>query len=149
MGKIVVSYGWTKINPLIYKGFLVRETGLEPASAYCTHEPESCASANSAIPAWNVWAGVDSNHRSVSRQIYSLLPLATREPTHTMDFPLDPKGGAGDGTRTRNLLITNQLLCQLSYASTKLYESPSTFLLKGGDPEGARTLDLQRDRLAL
>ena len=25
--------------------------------------------------------------------------------------------GAGDGTRTRNLLITNQLLCQLSYAS--------------------------------
>ena len=63
------------------------------------------------------WAGVDSNHRSVSRQIYSLLPLATREPTHIMDFPLDPKGGAGDGTRTRNLLITNQLLCQLSYTS--------------------------------
>ena len=55
----------------------------------------------------------------LSRQIYSLLPLATREPTH-MNFPLDPKGGAGDGTRTRNLLITNQLLCQLSYASTKL-----------------------------
>ena len=27
--------------------------------------------------------------------------------------------GAGDGTRTRNLLITNQLLCQLSYASQK------------------------------
>ena len=26
--------------------------------------------------------------------------------------------GAGDGTRTRNLLITNQLLCQLSYTST-------------------------------
>ncbi len=28
--------------------------------------------------------------------------------------------GAGDGTRTRNLLITNQLLCQLSYTSTKV-----------------------------
>ena len=28
--------------------------------------------------------------------------------------------GAGDGTRTRNLLITNQLLCQLSYASKRL-----------------------------
>ena len=27
------------------------------------------------------------------------------------------KNGAGDGTRTRNLLITNQLLCQLSYTS--------------------------------
>ena len=26
--------------------------------------------------------------------------------------------GAGDGTRTRNLLITSQLLYQLSYAST-------------------------------
>ena len=40
--------------------------------------------------------------------------------TYPYDVPLDPKGGAGDGTRTRNLLITNQLLCQLSYASTKL-----------------------------
>ncbi|MEK0426835.1 MAG: hypothetical protein RJB11_2926, partial [Planctomycetota bacterium] len=27
---------------------------------------------------------------------------------------------AGDGTRTRNLLITNQLLCQLSYAGNLL-----------------------------
>jgi hypothetical protein len=29
-------------------------------------------------------------------------------------------GGAGDGTRTRNLLITSQLLCQLSYASASI-----------------------------
>ncbi len=28
-----------------------------------------------------------------------------------------PKNGAGDGTRTRDLLITNQLLYQLSYTS--------------------------------
>ena len=34
-----------------------------------------------------------------------VVPLSTRT------------AGAGDGTRTRNLLITNQLLCQLSYAS--------------------------------
>ena len=67
--------------------------------------------------------------------------------TYPYDIPLDPKGGAGDGTRTRNLLITNQLLCQLSYASTKLLSESQT--LKSGDPEGARTLDLQRDRLAL
>ena len=67
--------------------------------------------------------------------------------TYPYDFPLDPKGGAGDGTRTRNLLITNQLLCQLSYASTKLVTADPTE--KSGDPEGARTLDLQRDRLAL
>ena len=37
--------------------------------------------------------------------------------TYPYDVPLDPKGGAGDGTRTRNLLITNQLLYRLSYAS--------------------------------
>ena len=49
--------------------------------------------------------------------------------------------GAGDGTRTRNLLITNQLLCQLSYTGTAHGK-------EDGDPEGARTLDLQRDRLA-
>ena len=28
------------------------------------------------------WMGVDSNHRKLSWQIYSLLPLATREPIH-------------------------------------------------------------------
>ena len=52
------------LKSLGFQGILVRETGLEPASAYCTHEPESCASANSAIPADRVWTGVDSNHRS-------------------------------------------------------------------------------------
>ena len=32
------------------------------------------------------------------------------------------RNGAGDGIRTRDLLITNQLLCQLSYASYKNLE---------------------------
>ena len=61
------------------------------------------------------WAGVDSNHRRLCRQIYSLLPLAAREPTH------DCIGSwrAGEGNRTPNLLITNQLLCQLSYTSAQ------------------------------
>ena len=36
------------------------------------------------------------------QQIYSLSPLATREIPHI---------GAGEGSRTPNLLITNQLLC--------------------------------------
>ena len=54
------------------------------------------------------WEGVDSNHRRHGRQIYSLLPLAAREPSLV---------GAGDRNRTSNLLITNQLLCQLSYTS--------------------------------
>ena len=63
---------------------------------------------------------------------------------HSGTYPYEV--GAGEGNRTRNLLITNQLLCQLSYASTKLaVTSPRE---NSGDPEGARTLDLQRDRLA-
>ena len=41
-----------------------------------------------------------------------------------------PRYGASDGTRTRDLLITSQLLYQLSY--TGIY----------GDPEETRTLDL-------
>ena len=32
-----------------------------------------------------------------------------------------PKYGAGDWNRTRNLLITNQLLCQLSYTSDETW----------------------------
>jgi hypothetical protein len=84
------------------------------------------------------WRGEDSNLRRRCRQIYSLFPLATREPLHSKllsglnlllyihchfmtDLSLYAQWnlliGAGDGTRTRNLLITNQLLCQLSYAS--------------------------------
>ena len=123
----------------------MRETGLEPASAYCTHEPESCASANSAIPANMVGRGGFEPPKLIAADLQSA-PFG-HSGTYPYDFPLDPKGGAGDGTRTRNLLITNQLLCQLSYASTKLCAADPT--VKSGDPEGARTLDLQRDRLAL
>ena len=53
---------------------------------------------------------VDSNHRSNLQQIYSLSPLATRESTH-----MELVHKADDRTRTDNLLITNQLLCQLSH----------------------------------
>ncbi len=53
---------------------------------------------------------VDSNHRSNLQQIYSLSPLATRESIHiTLLLQADKR------TRTVNLLITNQLLCQLSH----------------------------------
>jgi hypothetical protein len=45
----------------------------------------------------------------VSRQVYSLLPLATRATLRTR---------AGEGTRTPNHLFTKQVLCRLSYAST-------------------------------
>ena len=63
---------------------------------------------------------------------------------HSGTYPYEV--GAGEGNRTRNLLITNQLLCQLSYTSTvSMVLSEEE---KNGDAEGARTLDLQRDRLA-
>ncbi len=64
------------------------------------------------------WGKVDSNHRSRRQQIYSLPPLATREFPH-----IQLRCGAGRRTRTPDLLITNQLLYQLSYTS-KLSSSP-------------------------
>ena len=57
------------------------------------------------------WGMVDSNHRRHSQQIYSLSPLATREIPHIQLLFV----GAGRRTRTPDLLITNQLLYQLSY----------------------------------
>ena len=78
---------------------------------------------------------MDSNHRSITQQIYSLSPLATRESTHyTKAFAL---AKADDRTRTDNLLITNQLLCQLSHIG--IFHSAS--LISGGisDPNEIRT----------
>ena len=48
------------------------------------------------------------------QQIYSLPPLAAREHSHVFNYK---KNGAGGRTRTPDLLITNQLLYQLSYTS--------------------------------
>ena len=50
------------------------------------------------------------------QQIYSLPPLATREFSH-IQLNAPTKNGAGGRTRTPDLLITNQLLYQLSYTS--------------------------------
>ena len=48
----------------------------------------------------------------LTRQIYSLIPLAAREP-----HPNNSSTGTGAGTRSRtpDLLITSQLLYRLSY----------------------------------
>ena len=58
---------------------------------------------------------MDSNHRRQSQQIYSLSPLATWV---LLRMQLAEEGGAGGRIRTPDLLITNQLLYQLSYTST-------------------------------
>ena len=85
--------------------------------------------------------------------------MATREP-----LQLNCENGAGDGTRTRDLLITSQLLYQLSYTgtcynliativahvglkppATKVAHVGLNFVtqnLVNGDPERTRTVDL-------
>ena len=73
------------------------------------------------------WGREDSNLRRLSQQIYSLPPLTARELPHfeqgaPYGAPLKQRFAlnylrASGGNRTRNLLITNQPLCQLSYAS--------------------------------
>ena len=82
---------------------------------------------------------VDSNHRSVAQQIYSLPPLATRESIHCnmkLLFALE-KQKADDRTRTDNLLITNQLLCQLSHIGIRTMQ---IYIQKNGTYR-ARTCD--------
>ena len=80
-------------------------------------EPEKVAKMQQKTAKTNVlavvlwWGRTDSNHRSETQQIYSLSPLATRELPHIHLGAI----GAGRRTRTPDLLITNQLLYQLSY----------------------------------
>ena len=68
------------------------------------------------------WGKLDSDQRSQWQQIYSLPPLAARE------FP--QIYGAGDRSRTNNLLITNQLLCHWATPASPnaLYYSRYNFI---------------------
>ena len=75
---------------------------------------------------------------------------------------VNPQNGAVDETRTRDLNLGKVALYQLSYyrvwclgpeSNQRHVDFQSTALptelpRQDGDPEGARTLDLQRDRLA-
>ena len=83
---------------------------------------------------------VDSNHRSKLQQIYSLSPLATRESIH-IHFSMNK---ADDRTRTDNLLITNQLLCQLSHIGLHLQVRLKIGMDGGGfEPPKQFAADLQ------
>ena len=109
---------------------MVRETGLEPA---CCCQHTDLNRTRLPIPPFphSWWMGVDSNHRSLWQQIYSLLPLATREPIQTLMYLLI-KVGAGDRSRTYNLLITNQLLCHWATPALFLLRHSATLLLYHG-----------------
>src|SRR5437868_6080366 len=92
-------------------------------------------------PRSNGGGGRIRTFEGVSRQIYSLLPLAARAPLRTASSFVGPLlwsasnwCGAGGGNRTRDLLLTRQVLCQLSYTSTSRASLPlglakSLFLL--------------------
>ena len=108
----------TELRGLIPLFFLERETGIEPA----TNGLEGRDSTTELLPRLRLGPLTSNGAGGWIRttvgncqQIYSLPPLTTRPRLHN---DLAPSPGAGDGTRTRNLLITNQLLCQLSYASS-------------------------------
>ena len=79
------------------------------------------------------WRGKDSNLRRQSRQIYSLIPLTAREPLHRFSKLLVfYYTGAGNRSRTCDLLITNQLLYQLSYAGTFGLKTKTLFINGSG-----------------
>ena len=50
------------------------------------YEPDELPTAPSRDIKW--WAGMDSNHRSLRRRIYSPFPLTTRAPTHFISWCL-------------------------------------------------------------
>ena len=72
------------------------------------HPPAARDPSRRQIEFW--WRGKDSNLRRLSRQIYSLLPLAARESLHALLV----LNGADYRNRTGDLLITSQLLYLLS-----------------------------------
>ena len=82
------------MGSLISQGARVRETGLEPASSY---EHMNLNHARLPIPPFPQKRSVGRGGfepPKLTRQIYSLLPLATREPTH-MKLPLShPSAGS-------------------------------------------------------
>ena len=76
-----------------------------------SHGPEPCASANSAIPAFLVDGDGFEPSKSVTADLQSA-PFG-RSGTHPRNTytVVNVHVGAGDRSRTNNLLITNQLLC--------------------------------------
>ena len=114
-----------------------------------THEPESCASANSAIPAY-----VPSRRREGL-----LVGRGGFEPpkSATADLQSAPFGHSGtypcirdtnQGKWSRRWDLNPQPADYKSAALPIELHRRTAHGKDDGDPEGARTLDLQRDRLA-
>jgi hypothetical protein len=106
-----------------------RETGFEPATLSLEGWRSSQLSYSRHVIQMVERGGFEPPKAYADRfTVCSLWPLGNL----SRSFLIDNKGffmlakshlssGAGDGTRTRNLLITNQLLYLLSYASVQTY----------------------------
>ena len=126
----------------------MRETGLEPASAYCTHEPESCASANSAIPADKVVGrGGFEPPKRVAADLQSA-PFGHSGTYPRYQFPSSSKGWSWRWDSNPQPADYKSAALPIELLQHKL-ASNRRGIQKKCDPDGARTHDLQRDRLAL
>ena len=108
-----------------------------------THEPESCASANSAIPA--------SDAFSAERR--ALVGRGGFEPPKSVTADLQSAPFGHSGTYPYEVWSWRRDLNPqpADYKSAALPIELHQHIAQSGengDPEGARTLDLQRDRLA-
>ncbi len=138
---VLYQLSYMSVFLLLTYTYLERVAGIEPAPSAWKAEVLPLNHTRVSSPdrdRW--WWGKDSNLRRLSRQIYSLIPLTAREPhpregAHSLHahrscqqpceviFLKIPSScsryinptGAGSGTRTHDLLITSQLLYQLSY----------------------------------
>ena len=146
----------TSALPLGYGAGLERETGLDFG-----HRQAALA-----FHAARVAPGTKSRPLKTQRRCaFALWPAASipliqiqsfADASHSQSF------GAGDGARTRHLCLGKAALYRMSYSRVGASEwsrttdtgifSPLLYQLsyrgEFGDPEGARTPDLQRDRLA-
>ena len=83
----VVSIGGVDCPSSVSGGLRLCRAPSEPCtSAWFNHSRFTHKKNTLASVLFMWWTGVDSNHRKLSWQIYSLLPLATREPVHTYLF---------------------------------------------------------------
>ena len=97
------------------------------------------------------WAGRESNPHSRRRLVYSQRSSPPAQPTHCGDgtsmrlrSQVTPatgsiRSGADDGTRTRNLLFTKQLLYQLSYVGATRRVIPQMTPSAPGNDRAARS----------
>jgi hypothetical protein len=131
-------------RPTAWKAVTLPTELLPPFKAEVRKQKWATSAFRFLTSAFEWWREEGSNlRRSFDRQIYSLLLLTTQP-----SLRKSTTAGAGGGTRTRDLLITNQLLCQLSYASDKPRDFKDTNSLSTTkQKDGAQTAEAEELRV--